>query len=105
MRWLLAVALAGCTINGTPRAVARDPDQMSSETLDHEDPSVDTSKHPITSVTSAGPSWFSGCGQLGPSRGGEYYKGCKGCAADGLPDAGGLAVIGAVILAVRRRRT
>jgi hypothetical protein len=50
MRALAIVLLAGCTIHGR----ARPPETLPSAVLDHQDPSADTSQHPVMTRFTAG---------------------------------------------------
>jgi uncharacterized protein (TIGR03382 family) len=100
MRLLLALAFAGCTIGAPPPEVpARpppDPDRMPSEVLAHQDPAADTSHNRELSRSSL-------------SQPNPFLEVLRlvfpplWCNASGSGDAGGVLVVGAMVLALRRR--
>jgi MYXO-CTERM domain-containing protein len=104
------LVLATCTVNGPgPRAPApqqSDPDRMPSEVLDRQDPGADTSKNPVLSRSSTGPSFlsnlFGGCGGATRSSQEETFIGCGSCAS-GEP-SGLVVMLAAFAMTLRRRR-
>lgn len=114
----LALYAGSCTLNGRgPDPVTArpppDPDRMSSEVLEHQDPGADTSHNPELSRSEANPHpWlsglFGGCDDSAQQswNGRETFIGCGGCSTRDAAGAGNLGlVVIAVIAATRRRRS
>jgi len=105
VRALLPLLLTSCTLGGTAPALrvpARpDPDQMSSATLDKQDPGADTSKNQELSRSE----WSGSRSEAMEAMG--HVVGCLGWfprCQSGRGDASGLLLVGALAFVLRRRR-